>query len=151
MAPAFLFFIEEGGLKSCVVALTPNYLVTFRHGTHLLYQKDSTVVRVVSVKSGAQYETTVVHISEEEDFVILKSRDKVVEYNCPLQGCDVMKRFVVCGFGKGFPELTFIRGTVYSVHPLVYELNGKRSGPFIYGTAKTSSGDSGNIISYIYP
>lgn len=77
----FLFFIEEVGYKSCAVALTPNYLVTFRHGTHQGYVKDSTVVRVVSLESGAQYEAAVVYINEEEDYVILKSNDKVVERN----------------------------------------------------------------------
>ena len=148
---AFLFFIEENGFKSCVVALTTHYLVTFRHGTHLCYVKDLTVVRVISVLSSAQYEATVVHICEEEDYVILKSNEKVVDRECPLQECGVMKRFVVCGFGKGFPELTFIRGTVYSIHPFVYENNGKRFGPFVYGTAKTSLGDSGNISSCICP
>lgn len=148
---AFLFFIEENGFKSCVVALTPHYLVTFRHETHLCYVKDLTIVWVISVLSSAQCEAIVVHICEEEDYVILKSNEKVVDRECPLQECGVMKRFVVCGFGKGFPELTFIRGTVYSIHPFVYENNGKRFGPFVYGTAKTSLGDSGNISSCICP
>jgi len=140
----FLFSInEESGYKSCVVALTPHYLVTFRHGSHLTYTKDSTFVHVVSISSGKQYDAVVVHICEKEDYVILKTKEDVVDRECPLQECSVMKRFVVCGFGKGFPELTFICGTVYSIYPFVYENNGKQFGPFIYGTAKTSPGDSG--------
>ncbi|KAE9553049.1 hypothetical protein FO519_003729 [Halicephalobus sp. NKZ332] len=140
----FLFYIdEETGFKSCVVSLTPHYLVTFRHGTHLSYIKFSTVVRVVSISSGKQHDAVVVHICEEENYVILKSNEEVVDRECPRQQCDVMTQFVVCGFAKGFPELTFIHGTVYSTYPFVYENNGKQFGPFIYGTAKTSPGDSG--------
>lgn len=139
----FLFYINEGRYKSCVVALTPNYLVTFRHGTHMSYEKDSTVVRVISVNSNAEYDAKIVHICEEEDYVIMKSTENVVARECPLQECVVMKRFVVCGFGKGFPKPTFIHGTVYSNHPCVYQNNGKSFGPFVYGTAKTSLGDSG--------
>lgn len=147
----FLFFInEEGGFKSCVVSLTPHYLVTFRHGTHLSYAQFSTVVRVVSIASEKQYDTVVVDICEEQDYVILKSNEEVVNRECPLQQCDVMKQFVVCGFAKGLPELTFIHGTVHSTHPFVYENHDKKFGPFIYGTAKTSPGDSGKITLYLF-
>uniref|UniRef100_A0A1I7W6L0 Peptidase S1 domain-containing protein n=1 Tax=Heterorhabditis bacteriophora TaxID=37862 RepID=A0A1I7W6L0_HETBA len=140
----FLFFIlEETGFKSCVRSLTPHYMVTFRHGTHLNYVKDSTVVRVLLISSGKQYDAVVTYICEEQDYVILKSNEEVVERECPIQQCDVMKRFVVCGFTKGLSELNFIRGTVYSVYPFVYENNGKQYGAFVYGTARTSLGDSG--------
>lgn len=114
------------------------------------YEKDSTVVRVISVNSNAEYDAKIVHICEEEDYVIMKSTENVVARECPLQECVVMKRFVVCGFGKGFPKPTFIHGTVYSNHPCVYQNNGKSFGPFVYGTAKTSLGDSGKISFCIY-
>ncbi|CAK5048634.1 unnamed protein product [Meloidogyne enterolobii] len=54
-----------------------------------------------------------------------------------------MRKFVVCGFAKGLPEVAFKRGIVYSIYPYVYENEGKRFGPFVYGTARTSPGDSG--------
>uniref|UniRef100_A0A915MWD0 Serine protease n=1 Tax=Meloidogyne javanica TaxID=6303 RepID=A0A915MWD0_MELJA len=139
----FIFFTEEGGYRSCVVALTPHYLITFRHGTHRAYVNGVTIVRVFSAKSRASYNAAVVHICEEEDYVILKSREEVVDRECPLQHCEVMRKFVVCGFANGLPELTFDKGIVHSTHPYVYENDGKRFGPFVYGTAKTSRGDSG--------
>lgn len=102
----FIFFInEESGFKSCVVSLTSNFLVTFRHGTHSCYVKDSTVLDVVSILSQKQYKATVFYICEEQDYVILKTDEKVAYRAAPIQQCDVMKKFVVCGFGKGFPEL----------------------------------------------
>lgn len=146
----FLFFInEETNLKSCVVSLTPNLLVTFRHGTHTCYVKNS-IVFVVSILSQKQYKATVFYISEDQDYVILKTDEKVSYREVPIQQCDVMKKFVVCGFAKGFPELTFIHGTVYSMFPFAYQFNDKQFGPFVYGTAKTSTGDSGNKNFYIF-
>jgi hypothetical protein len=106
-------------------------------------------VQVNSVSTERVYSTCVVHISDQFDFVILKCSEKVVSRHCPIETCDVMKQFVVCGFANNFPELTFIRGTVHSAHPFVFESNARRFGPFVYGTANASREDSGNNL-YTY-
>lgn len=143
----FLFSInEETGYKSCAAALTQHCLVTYRHGTHSGYVKDVTVLNFTSIDSPqTSYKATVIYISEKQDYVILKTKEAVTSHDVPIQQCEIMKKFVVCGFGQAFKEITFVYGNVYTTVPftLASQSTSRVFGPFVYGTAKTSRGDSG--------
>ncbi|CAD6198109.1 unnamed protein product [Caenorhabditis auriculariae] len=151
----WMFYASDLAGKSTVVCVHPRYFVTFRHGTHLLLQLGSamkifhaTAEDQPNAESG--WEVTVVDINEKLDFILLRSKENIVETAPRLVGGEESEIFLLAGFGdmtSGSQKLAYLSGIVHSVRGYYFSLNDRPSpplmGPFYLGTGQSSRGDSG--------
>nr|CAD2196077.1 unnamed protein product [Meloidogyne enterolobii] len=152
----YLFHIPM--TKSCVLAVTPNYLTTFSHGRHNTFKIGE---QLLVYNDNYKYETTIEFISKKYDFVLLKSENKCIEEGPPIDYVhSTGSEICLIGFQSDFEHLSTKKGKIfltkwkllkveqfkiyYKIIVLIQNLVGSDDvGPFLIGTISPSSCDDG--------
>ncbi|CAK5058065.1 unnamed protein product [Meloidogyne enterolobii] len=127
--------------KSCVLAVTPNYLTTFSHGRHNTFKIGE---QLLVYNDNYKYETTIEFISKKYDFVLLKSENKCIEEGPPIDYVhSTGSEICLIGFQSDFEHLSTKKGKIFSDEMETFKVGSDDVGPFLIGTISPSSCDDG--------
>ncbi|CAK5076205.1 unnamed protein product [Meloidogyne enterolobii] len=148
----YLFYMLRNDRKLCVTAVTKYFFVTYRHGSNLKHQLETTIkiYRHDNDSDSEQFFTaTVKLISQKHDFILLKS-DKLINdfepYHCdpPFKG----RHICMYGYGNKFNKLTHGGGYIHSdeLQRFKNTETGEIRGPFLLMHVGSDYGDSGASV-----
>jgi hypothetical protein len=108
----YMFYFHENNTKSCVVAIDLHFAVTFRHGTHLNYNKDSPLSIYREIDNTA-YPVNIVEISERFDFILLHSNTQLIDKAPPIANASPGHKIGLLGYGNDYQTISYRYGNVF--------------------------------------
>ncbi|KAI6203961.1 hypothetical protein M3Y94_00617600 [Aphelenchoides besseyi] len=140
----YMFYFWDSDVKSSVVCIHKHYFVTFRHGSHLQLRLGEQLIIYKAVSEPTKtFNATVVLINENLDFILLNTKEKIVERASSLVDPEESEGFLLSGYGNDNQELTCLTGIVHRDGVYVDGPNKTCLGPFILGMGTSSPGDAG--------